>query len=357
MLLAGKTFLGTAFARVATPGEPPTEPTEGEWAFIRPHPARTHPLGRITWSTALRAGPTTQSELLGWVETGDIVPLFEAVDGPGPNPNNRTWWRIDGGYIYSAFVQPIAPYRTPTILTEMPDAFGFWVEVIAPYTIARLAPGGDPVSTRREPFYSYSSVYHVASIEERRGEIWYEVVDDMRPTTTCWVLARHLRPIPEEEFAPINPDEVNKQIIIVLGEQRVYALEGDEIVLSTLCASGFGENETPQGWTRVQWKKPSRHMVGSDFNLPGVPWNTYFNATEGFAIHGTYWHSDYGQPRSHGCVNVTPEAANWIYRWTTPYPPYRNDFVLTQDLTTATPIVILDYYDVEAEGAWGDYNW
>jgi hypothetical protein len=296
------------------------------------------------------------SALLGWVEVGDIVPLFEEVYAPGPNPRNYTWWRIDGGYIYSAFVQAIAPYRMPEIIPEMPNDFGFWAEVIAPYTVARTEPGGDPITTRREPMYSYASVYHVVGIQERQGDIWYEVVDDMRPPVTCWVLARHLRPIPEEEFSPINPLEENKQLIIVLGEQRVYALEGDEVVFSTLCASGFGQNETPQGWHRVQWKKPSRHMVGPDYNLPGVPWNTYFNS-EGLAIHGTYWHSDYGLPRSHGCVNVSPEAANWIYRWTTPPSNYYNDFVLTQDLTSVTPVVILDYYDVEAEGAWGTIGW
>ena len=53
------------------------------------------------------------------------------------------------------------------------------------------------------------------------------------------------------------------------------------------------------------------------YELPGVPWVSYFHIT-GVAFHGTYWHSDYGRPRSHGCVNMRPEEAKWLFRWTTP---------------------------------------
>jgi hypothetical protein len=66
-----------------------------------------------------------------------------------------------------------------------------------------------------------------------------------------------------------------------------------------------------------------RHMAGDDmaaddfFDLPGVPWVSYFHWW-GVSIHGTYWHNDYGRPRSHGCVNLRPEDAKWVFRWTTP---------------------------------------
>ncbi len=44
-----------------------------------------------------------------------------------------------------------------------------------------------------------------------------------------------------------------------------------------------------------------------------------FNQPAGAAIHGAFWHNDFGVQRSHGCVNVSPEDAKWIYRWTTPF--------------------------------------
>ena len=61
-------------------------------------------------------------------------------------------------------------------------------------------------------------------------------------------------------------------------------------------------------------------IASSGFDLPGVPWVLYI--TEGgISFHGTYWHNDYGRPRSHGCINLTPQAAKWVFRWTMPSVP------------------------------------
>ena len=67
---------------------------------------------------------------------------------------------------------------------------------------------------------------------------------------------------------------------------------------------------------------PSRHMRapeaerGTDawFDLPGVPWSTFFTY-DGIAIHGTYWHHNFGHPMSHGCVNASTPDAQWLYNW------------------------------------------
>ena len=56
--------------------------------------------------------------------------------------------------------------------------------------------------------------------------------------------------------------------------------------------------------------------VSGGYDTPGVSWCNFF--AEGVAIHSTFWHNDYGVPRSHGCVNVNPEDAKWIFRWSTP---------------------------------------
>jgi lipoprotein-anchoring transpeptidase ErfK/SrfK len=78
---------------------------------------------------------------------------------------------------------------------------------------------------------------------------------------------------------------------------------------------------------------PSRHMRAPEnergtsawFDLPGVPWNTFFTY-EGVAIHGTYWHNDFGARRSHGCVNVPIEVAKFVYLWTEPVTPYAAEY-------------------------------
>ena len=58
-------------------------------------------------------------------------------------------------------------------------------------------------------------------------------------------------------------------------------------------------------------------IASNGFDLPGVPWVLYITKS-GISFHGTYWHNDYGRPRSHGCINLTPQAAKWLYRWTLP---------------------------------------
>lgn len=60
--------------------------------------------------------------------------------------------------------------------------------------------------------------------------------------------------------------------------------------------------------------------LATGYDLPGVPWVSYITDS-GIAFHGTYWHNDYGVPRSHGCLNMSSQAAKWLYRWTQPVVP------------------------------------
>ena len=82
---------------------------------------------------------------------------------------------------------------------------------------------------------------------------------------------------------------------------------------------------TPKGTFNVASKMPSKHMgdgvLTSDpeaYELPGVPWVSFFEVGLGIACHGTYWHNNFGSPMSHGCINMRNEDAKWIYRWSSP---------------------------------------
>jgi lipoprotein-anchoring transpeptidase ErfK/SrfK len=61
--------------------------------------------------------------------------------------------------------------------------------------------------------------------------------------------------------------------------------------------------------------------AATGYDLPGIPWVSYITES-GISFHGTYWHNDFGRPRSHGCMNLPSDAARWIYRWTNPTVPY-----------------------------------
>jgi lipoprotein-anchoring transpeptidase ErfK/SrfK len=95
-------------------------------------------------------------------------------------------------------------------------------------------------------------------------------------------------------------------------------------VNSSFTTNGFSTT-TPQGRHNVMSKMPSKHMgagglagASADFTpLPGVPWTCFF-AEGGYALHGTYWHNNFGVQMSRGCVNMRNEDAKWLFRWVLP---------------------------------------
>ncbi len=159
------------------------------------------------------------------------------------------------------------------------------------------------------------------------GEPWYHILEDQW-NEDVYVPARHLRVVPANELTPISPDihPVAKRLEVRTAEQVVIAYELDRPVFMTRAATGGqfynGDFSTPPGRFITFHKRPSRHMAAGNlaydgYDLPGVPWISFFTET-GISFHGTYWHNNFGHPRSHGCVNLTPKAAKWIYRWTVP---------------------------------------
>ena len=112
-----------------------------------------------------------------------------------------------------------------------------------------------------------------------------------------------------------------------LSEQKLRAWEGDKLFLETLVSSGLPWSPTPQGEFRIWIKMKYTTMEGGQgkyyYNLPNVPYVMFFSNSEipgwrGYGLHGTYWHSDFGTPRSHGCVNLPTDVAEQLFYWTTP---------------------------------------
>lgn len=114
--------------------------------------------------------------------------------------------------------------------------------------------------------------------------------------------------------APAPTITVGKQIIVDLSDQRIYAYEDGRLVRNVLSSTGLPATPTVRGNYTVQRKYESQLMTGPGYYLPNVQWIMYFYA--GYAIHGTYWHNNFGQPMSHGCVNLPNDEALWFYEWT-----------------------------------------
>ena len=105
-----------------------------------------------------------------------------------------------------------------------------------------------------------------------------------------------------------------KWIDVDLSSQTVRAYQGSTVVRSMVVSTGIARYPTPPGTFRVYAKYPSVAMSGPGYYLPGVPHTMFFY--KGYALHGTYWHSNFGTPMSHGCINLTRADASWLYSWT-----------------------------------------
>ena len=119
-----------------------------------------------------------------------------------------------------------------------------------------------------------------------------------------------------------------KWIDVNLTKQTLVAYEGMKAVYTTLVSSGEdglaeGAKATRKGIFRVHTKWVSVTMdsdaVGEEFELRDVPYVQYFE--EGYAIHGAYWHDKFGLPKSHGCINLSPDDARRLFFWTDPPLP------------------------------------
>jgi lipoprotein-anchoring transpeptidase ErfK/SrfK len=107
-------------------------------------------------------------------------------------------------------------------------------------------------------------------------------------------------------------------IEVSLSGQYLWGWEGDTVVLETYVSTGREGFETPEGTFYINSKLESQTMAGviggEEYNVPDVPWVMYFT-DGGHALHGTYWHSNFGTPMSHGCVNLPMDVAAWMYEW------------------------------------------
>jgi hypothetical protein len=291
-------------------------------------------LGRVAVSLiTIHAEPNFRSRSRGFHRRDEIIPLLEEIvaeSGPAYNP---IWYRTPHGYTHSGNLQLVRwqPQSPETFIPENGALF----EISVPYTRAYQKP--DPFSTPVYRLY-YKSTAWVKSIRNGiDGRAWYGLHDDILGIE-YYARAEHLRRISEDEISAISPDVPwsEKKIEIDLNSQKLRALEYNQVIFETKISSGIPDKKprfngiptiTPSGRFNITRKTPLRHMgdgnLTSDleaYELPGVPWVSFFHIT-GVAVHGTYWHTDFGRPRSHGCVNVPTEAAQWIYRWSLPTVP------------------------------------
>ena len=102
-------------------------------------------------------------------------------------------------------------------------------------------------------------------------------------------------------------------IEIDLSDQHLFAWSGKNQTFSAVISTGKLETPTYPGVYRIQRKYAQDRMRGADYDVPDVPSVLYFD--RGYAIHGAYWHNNFGTPMSHGCINLPLSNAEWLFNW------------------------------------------
>ncbi len=115
-----------------------------------------------------------------------------------------------------------------------------------------------------------------------------------------------------------------KWMHVNLAEQTLVAYEGPRPVMATLVSSGIDSHATPTGTYRLRRRYITKTMTGPDpdhgvYEVAEVPWTFFYKGN--YAIHGAYWHDVFGNQRSHGCTNIPPADARWLFGWLDPRLP------------------------------------
>lgn len=112
-----------------------------------------------------------------------------------------------------------------------------------------------------------------------------------------------------------------KEIVVSVGRQTLWAYENGKLLTATLVSTGTAEvteTTTPIGQYTILSKFQQQTMQGvinnEAYRVENVPWVMYFDNL-GNALHGTYWHENFGKPMSHGCVNLPLNVAEFLFSW------------------------------------------
>lgn len=201
---------------------------------------------------------------------------------------------------------------------------------------------GNPKITWGTPLPKRSAVLLTGRTQVVSGVTYHETAGGF------FVMLSQLKPAHPE--IPADVGEHEKWIDIDLTRQQLVAFEGRRPVFATLISSGRKNPSdpehnyaTPPGVYRIREKHVTATMdadTASDgpYSIEDVPWVMYFQGS--YAIHGAFWHDSFGNQRSHGCVNMSPEDARTLFAWSDPPIPPSWHGVFSQDDNSGSRVVV-----------------
>ena len=310
-------------------------------------------IGRVTdEGVDLRNAPTndpSQNTSIAKLRADTLVEWGrEVIGNVYGGLSNQRYVQTPQGFIYGSALQPTRNLPNAPIQQMPPGKAGFWAEITVPYVDLTLEGNAaspwmqDHITYNFPPRLYYGQVVWCDQIRANNGFIEYRWNEGNNGhgygyggyNEFFWFDGTASKVLTDADVAPISPevDPALKRIFADTTYQTLSCYEGNREVFYCRIASGIkidpatGEASdklaTPVGDLYTGWKIISKNMTAGDtqsgYSTPAVPWCTFVSG-EGVAIHGAFWHNGFGEARSHGCINVRPEDAKWIFRWTTPY--------------------------------------
>ena len=242
------------------------------------------------------------------VKQFDAGLLYSTIEGTATDAAGRLWYRIADDHWARAENVHIVEESKLTgveVNAEPERPFGWVRHSVRPSPEPGVLP---PEETPWIYRYTFVEIYDVVEGEE--GRIWYYIGDGN------WVKDIYLALVDVTS----RPEEVGENefwVDVDLYEQVIAAYEGDRMVYAGLAATGVPSFETNEGVFQVWAREEETRMYGGELDdyyyLQDVPHTQFFD--EEIALHGAYWHNDFGAVRSHGCVNMPPRDAEWVFNW------------------------------------------
>lgn len=289
--------------------------------------------GRIADNANVYADASMSSPIVRNVGDGYLFAsyrLFKESEG-------RLWyWINDGEWVRE---EDFTPTTTSTfsgfeIHAQPRRPFGW---MVTDYWYSD-APGAEPAPdaikiARHTPVQIYDAVV------DDEGWIWYDIGQGR------WMRQTYLSLI-EVKPRPAEIGENEYWVEVDLYEQNFAAYEGDRMVYAGLVSSGLNRWPTNEGLFQVWDRWMLTKMSGAEgkidyYFVEDVPHTMYFDYD--IALHGAYWHDRYGYKHSHGCVNMAPRDAEWVWNWSEKAP---NDLWVW--VHTSDPHNYFERYDTES---------
>ncbi len=221
----------------------------------------------------------------------------------------QEWYRINyNEYVPAwalAFYNP-SSFQGVALGAQPERPFAWILKAVQP----RLTPGGG--LNDGAPVYGRYELVQIFASQNLGEEVWYLIGEDQ------WINQIYVGKVsvtPPPAGVPAGAAWID----IDLFEQTLAAYQGEQMAYATLVSSGLPQWATEPGlfqiWLKVAHGKMSGAPARADYYfLEDVPWSMFFNGAT--ALHGAYWHNSFGYRHSHGCVNLAPLDAQWLFNWT-----------------------------------------